>query len=413
VRIAPPINRLFTPPAYEGGMEQGRIGFGQVAGARALPPCRVEEIVLAGPADIPEPLRAEWQALADEAAQPNSFAEPWFVAASIAHLAPPGGVRLLKVSRDDRLVGIACFAPSARYGRAPLRHTANWRHHNHFFGPPLIRRGDEVNFWQAVIETLDAADWAPGFLHVSGLIEGGPVLVALVIAARLAGRDCPIVHRERRPLLESKLSADAYYQRNVAAKRRSDYARRRKRLAELGTLATRTLVDGAELGAWCDHFLALESSGWKGKADSALACRPETAAFFRDAVAGAFAAGRLRFLRLDLDGRPLAMLSTFLAAPGAFGFKSAFDEAHGRYSPGMLLQIANLDLLDRPDIAWADSCACENHPVASLWSEWRTLVRVNVRLGGVARLASYGGAWLIEEAARLAAGFAPRRREPA
>ena len=79
----------------------------------------------------------------------------------------------------------------------------------------------------------------------------------------------------------------------------------------------------------------------------------------------------------------------------------------------MLLQIDNLDLLDRPEIAWADSCACEDHPVASLWSEWRTLVRVNVRLRGVGRAVSYGGAWLIEEGARLAAGLTRRRREAA
>jgi CelD/BcsL family acetyltransferase involved in cellulose biosynthesis len=380
-----------------------------ILAAQAAPElCRVDEIALRSPADIPPGLAAEWQALAADSAQPNSFAEPWFVSASLAHLAPPGGVRLLAVRRLDRLAGVALFAPSARYGRAPLRHTANWRHHNHFFGPPLIRRGDEIAFWRAVLERLDGAGWAPGFLHVSGLVENGPIHLALAAAASMAGRACPIVHRARRPLLESDLGSEDYLRRNLSAKRRSDYARRRKRLAELGRLETRRLEAEAEVGRWCEDFLALESAGWKGEAGSSLASRPETAAFFRHAIAGAFAAGRLHFLRLDLDRRPVAMLSTFLAQPGAFGFKCAFDQDYGRFSPGMLLQIDNLALLDRPDIAWTDSCASEDHPVASLWSEWRSIVRVNVRLSGVSRLIAFGGARLLEEGARIAAGLGRR-----
>ena len=35
-------------------------------------------------------------------------------------------------------------------------------------------------------------------------------------------------------------------------------------------------------------------------------------------LAGAWEAGRLQFLRLDLGERPIAMLVNFLAAPGAF-----------------------------------------------------------------------------------------------
>ena len=46
--------------------------------------------------------------------------------------------------------------------------------------------------------------------------------------------------------------------------------------------------------------------------------------------------------RLDLDGKPLAMLVNFLTAPGSFSFKTAFDEAFSRYSPGVLIQLDNL-----------------------------------------------------------------------
>lgn len=383
------------------------VGAQRAAGPRAV--CSVQEIAVRVPSDIPARLRTEWQALAELAEQPNSFAEPWFVEASLDSLAPKGGVRLLAVSAGDRLVGVALFAPAPRYGRVPLRHVRNWRHHNHFFGPPLIRRGEEVPFWQAILSTLDEASWASGFLHVSGIVDNGAVHRALVHAAALNGRTCPVVHREKRPLLDSDLSADEYYTRNVSAKRRGEMARKRRRLAELGRLDVRELNSAEEVEPWCAEFLALEAKGWKGKAGSAMAADPATTRFFRRAIAEAFAVGRLSFLRLDLDGRAIAMLTSFLAPPGAFGFKCTFDEDYARFSPGILLHIDNIRLLDRPGIEWIDSCANEDHPVASLWSEWRTLVRVNVRLRGVSRLLSYGGACLVEESARLTAGLRGRK----
>jgi hypothetical protein len=370
--------------------------------------CAVREIVVRHPSDIPAALRADWHALAGVAAHPNSFAEPWFVDASLAYLAPDGGVRLLAVRDEDRLIGVALFAPAPRYGPVPLRHVRNWRHHNHFFGPPLIRRGEEVRFWQAVLAALDEARWASGFLHVSGLVDNGPIHRALAHAAAMSGRTCPVVHRERRPLLQSGVSAAEHYQANVSAKRRSELARRRKRLGELGRVAVRELRTADEVEPWSQEFLALEARGWKGKAGSAMASDPPIAGFFGHVIGEAHAAGRLSFLRLDLDDRPVAMLTTFLAPPGAFGFKCTFDEDYARFSPGILLQIENLKMLDRPDIAWTDSCAREDHPVAGLWSDWRSLVRVNVRLRGVSRLISYGGACLVEEGARLTAGL--RRR---
>ena len=94
-------------------------------------------------------------------------------------------------------------------------------------------------------------------------------------------------------------------------------------------------------------------------------------------------------LRIDLDGRAMAMLVNFITPPGAFSFKIAFDEEYARFSPGVLVQIENLQLLGRGDIAWMDSCAAENHPmIDSLWGGRRSIVRVTRaarRLRGAAR----------------------------
>ncbi|MFN7159793.1 MAG: GNAT family N-acetyltransferase, partial [Erythrobacter cryptus] len=107
-------------------------------------------------------------------------------------------------------------------------------------------------------------------------------------------------------------------------------------------------------------------------------------------LAGAAAAGRLERLALRLDGRAIAMLANFITPPGAYSFKTAFDEDYARFSPGMLLQLENLALLERPDVAWADSCAAEGHPmIERLWRDRRHMVSRNIAIGGPTRRALF------------------------
>ena len=100
--------------------------------------------------------------------------------------------------------------------------------------------------------------------------------------------------------------------------------------------------------------------------------------------------GRLERLDLALDGVPIAMLATLIAPPGAFSFKTAFDEHYARFSPGVLLQLENLAMLDRAGIEWTDSCAVQGHPmIDSLWRERRALGRFSIAIGGSARRAVF------------------------
>jgi hypothetical protein len=85
------------------------------------------------------------------------------------------------------------------------------------------------------------------------------------------------------------------------------------------------------------------------------------------------------------------MLASLLAPPGAFSYKTAFDERFSRFSPGVLLQLENLAMLERAGIAWTDSCAAPDHPmIDSLWRERRALGRFSIAIGGTARRALFG-----------------------
>ena len=84
------------------------------------------------------------------------------------------------------------------------------------------------------------------------------------------------------------------------------------------------------------------------------------------------------------------MLSTFLTPPGAFGFKTAFDEEYARFSPGFLLEREFLGALDRFGIRWCDSCAAEDHSVMNqIWYERRRVGRVSIAIGGPLRRTAF------------------------
>ena len=135
----------------------------------------------------------------------------------------------------------------------------------------------------------------------------------------------------------------------------------------------------------------MESRGWKGSNGSALGCAPDTRDLFRGALRGAARQGQLQLLDLRLDGAPLAMLVNFICGRGSFSFKTAFDEDFARFSPGVLLQIENLALLERDGTDWCDSCAAEGHPmIDSLWTGRRQIGRYSAAIGGFARRSAFG-----------------------
>jgi CelD/BcsL family acetyltransferase involved in cellulose biosynthesis len=356
--------------------------------------------------EIPADWHHPWDRLAATAAEPNAFAERWMMLAAARHLRPAGATRMIAVwrgtGRSRALIGLMPVRIERGYAHLPIRFVQNWRHHHNFLGTPLVAAGREVRFWTALLGALDAAPWASGFFHLNKVVEDGPVHRGLKQAAARLGRPCDIVQRSERAMLASALSADAYYQQAVRKKKRKELKRLSARLAELGAVAFERLGADGDANHWCEQFLSLEASGWKGRQRSALALDPATEAFFRDVFAGARAADRLEALRLSLDGRPIAMLVSFLTPPGAFSFKIAIDEDFARFSPGVLIQIENLAVLGRPDIAWTDSCAVEDHAmINSLWRGRRSIVRVSVPLAGRGRRTAFALARMVEGASAL------------
>lgn len=333
---------------------------------------------------------AEWDRLAARASEPNPFFESWYLLASLRNLPETDCVQVLCFEEDGELAGLLPIVRSSRYYRWPVPNLASWVHDNCFCGVPLVAAGAEVPFWLAVLRWADGNPGQSLFLHLRAMTVNGPLHSALNAVLASQRRPGAAVHHEARAMLQSDLGAEAYFEAAVSGKKRKELRRQTNRLAERGLVRFVRQADDAGIAHWCEDFLALERAGWKGSNGSAMACAPATDGLLREALQGAAERGRLERLALTLDERPIAMLATFLTAPGAYSFKTAFDEDYAAYSPGVLLQRENLAVLDRPEVRWSDSCASADHPmIERIWREKRGIARLSIAIGGAVRRAAF------------------------
>ncbi|MCL9983625.1 MAG: GNAT family N-acetyltransferase [Erythrobacter sp.] len=340
------------------------------------------------PADIAEPaFIAAWERLAARASEPNPFFEPWFLLPALAQWGASDDVAIKAWFHDGRLAGLMPIRRSNAYYGHPVPHAAGWLHANAFCGVPLVAAGLEEEFWRAMLGHLDRMARRALFLHLPMLPADGPLNIALDhVLAALGTRAHYNAADQQRAMLTGDMSAAAYLEAAMSQKKRKELRRQHNRLAEEGNLTFERCEGEDGLADWIAEFLALEVAGWKGAGGSALASAGDTRALFEQSLAGAAAAGRLERLALRLDGRAIAMLANFITLPGAYSFKTAFDEAYARFSPGLLLQLENLALLERPGLAWTDSCAVEGHPmIERLWRDKRRMVSRNIAIGGPLR----------------------------
>jgi CelD/BcsL family acetyltransferase involved in cellulose biosynthesis len=353
---------------------------------------------------------AEWDQLASSASEPNPFYESWYLLPSLRMFDPGRRVQILRFEVAGTLAGLLPIHRQRRYYGRPIPQLGTWVHPNCFLGAPLVQAGFEREFWNALLSWADARPGFALFLHLSHLPLVGALHAALGDALAAQRRNSALVHVEERALLRSDLSPEGYLEAALSGKKRKELRRQYARLSELGEVAVARREDSAGVAEWADAFLALEAAGWKGQAGSAMASHETTATLFRASLAGAAQSGRLERLALTLDGKPIAMLASFLTPPHAYSYKTCFDEAYARFSPGVLLQRENLAMLERPDIIACDSCAAADHPMIDhIWRERRAIGRLSIAIGGPLRRAVFGRLAQAEKARRTPVGLATER----
>lgn len=272
--------------------------------------------------DAIEPLAPEWEELVDRAGT-GPFSRPgWFEA--WWHAFGRGRLEIAAFRRQGELAAVLPL--SRRHGMR--RSLTNW--HTPEFEVPAVDAPARAALLRGVLEHTRTP------LALTLLTAGRPGADAFAAAARATGM--PVLSHivERSPYVQ--IDGDwERYQKTLPRRRRSELRRRRRRLQERGTLALEVAAADARRGQLLDEGFAVETSGWKERAGTAIVSRPETHLFYTLVADWAARRGSLRLAFLRLDERPLAFHFTIEEGGVAYQLKGGYDPTFRELAPGTLL----------------------------------------------------------------------------
>jgi CelD/BcsL family acetyltransferase involved in cellulose biosynthesis len=346
----------------------------------------------------------EWPSLPGIAAGDNAFFSAEFALPAMLHLG--ASVSVAAVTHPGG--ALAAVAPFTRHRLGRIAPAARvWAHDYAPLGQPLVE-GEGLDAAVArLIEGLAPTDRGQSLILPDMPLDG---LVALAVkdAARRAGRPIALLDQHLRACLDREGPGGPDPRSALASGKRKELGRQMRRLADVGSVEIVSAVTPAEIESRFEMFLALEAAGWKGKAGSALGSSPKTAAFARAAVRNCASEASARIDSIDVDGKPIAMLVSFISGATAYTWKIAYDEMHARFSPGaqVMLEAASRLFADIR-VQRIDSCAAANHPLVD--HLWRGRLAIGTMVVGPAGGGVMYSAGLAAARAELAARAAVRR----
>jgi CelD/BcsL family acetyltransferase involved in cellulose biosynthesis len=321
-----------------------------------------------------------WEDLARATLEPNPFYEHWMLRPAIAAFATAHDMSVVLVWSGERLDGLFPFARVARYKGLPASALASWQHSHTLLCTPLVRADAAAACLEALFDWLETplVEWRY-------LAAGEPFHCALRAALAARGLDVIVNRSHSRALLRK-------HRATVSGRFRRQLLKSEKRAG----LASVTLGSRDDIGRWIDDFLRIEAAGWKGRNGSAMASKPANERYFREIIGAAFRRGQLIGCGLDAGGRPVARRFSFSAGEAAYAFKTAYDESYAEFSPGALLELANVRQVDAdPRVQWMDSFTEVNVlAVERLWPDRREMQTLLAGFGTWGRLAATALPWL-------------------
>jgi CelD/BcsL family acetyltransferase involved in cellulose biosynthesis len=154
------------------------------------------------------------------------------------------------------------------------------------------------------------------------------------------------------------------------------------RLSALGTvdvLNDRTVAGARQA---FEAFLALEKASWKGARGTALLSDPADAAFVRRLLQDLAARQDASVALLRVNGEAIAAQVLMYCGGTAYTWKTAFDAAYAKYSPGaLLIDKVTEALFAGSEILAMNSCAAESSFMGQLWAGRRAMVDMLVDIG--------------------------------
>ncbi len=338
------------------------------------------------PASAGYDLVDELAVLANRAIEPNVFFDPRFLAPAMPRI-EDREVRLAVIRDADAerrrlrlLVPFTLDRAAPVFGVSVMR---SWSSPYSPLGTPLVDRDAPADYLEDLFALLSRPHLRlPQVFVFPDILLDGTFAGTLKLMAQSANLPVATLERGERVFLGGGGDADAYLKERLSAHHRGEFRRQWRRLGEIGEVSHTVARSRDEVRLAAETFLALESSGWKADAGTAMAMDRYHAAFFREAMDRMAGADMVRIHTLFAGSEAVASLVVLIQGGVAHAWKIAFDERRAALSPGMLLMIeATRRLLDDPNVLQTDSCAGADHPmIARLWGERRPIGTILVGL---------------------------------
>ncbi len=311
-----------------------------------------------------------------------------------------------------RLVGLWAFqeATITPFGPAYLLAPS---HDYAFLSTPVIDPALMHEVMAAFLAAIVADRRLPKLVRVKYLDGQSEASVAFLAALSERGARHRVLSEKSRPFVsrEGGLKTSG----STRKKMRQDW----NRLSAVG--AVDIANDPAAIGDAVEVFLAMEAAGWKGRQGTALLNKPANANFARQFLKNLAAERKASVALLRLDGQPIAAQVLLYSGDMAYTWKTAFDEAYAKYSPGALLVDKLTEQLFDSGIAAIESCSPEGGFMERVWQGRRETIDLLADIGGrnpvgyaVALLAENGRTEVKKLHDRLrAVTWMPKRKSPA
>lgn len=332
-------------------------------------------------------IRAAWTDLAWHTVEPNPFYEHWMVKPGWDCYAKEVDLRLVCVWRSGarpqdppELCGLIPLS-RRRHDKLPVTGWSLW--HNDYICncTPLLRQGVATQAWSTFLDWLQQQSLP--LLELPLVTADGPFQHALLEVANDRLTPISADFQYSRALLRPAESADAYCAETMTCHNRQELRRQRRRLSEQGVLESRVWQPGDDVQPWVDEFLRLEGAGWKGREGTSFNASSDDANYLRQVIQSAAETHQVVLLGLFLNDQAIALKLNFLSGEAGFTFKIAFDEDYKKYSPGVQLELENIEWFHRQrGLKWLDSCARPDHfMIGRLWRDRRLMQRLTMSTG--------------------------------
>jgi CelD/BcsL family acetyltransferase involved in cellulose biosynthesis len=299
-----------------------------------------------------------WKRLADHSLAPAGLNAPELILPLLRRLP---GAELATVKQGNDLL----FALPIKKLRSIPAHSSNWTTALTVIGEPHLDR----EFPEAALTVFINHLAHPLLLHAVAV--NGSFWNCLV----RQDAQFSVLDTWKRAALWPSGTYEAWLDSNIGPKRRKEYRRLTNRLSEVGRFETSSLEAGRDCKPWVADLLALEAAGWKGKRGTAMAANPALHAAFQESCQFLAVVGKLRFWKLTLDGKPIAIMYAIVEGDQAWLHKIAYDETYAKFSPGVLLVLyATEKLFAETGLVLVDSCAIPGHPMIE--NIWRDRIQV-------------------------------------